>query len=404
MSVIVRSPHRDEIYRAAEIGKIAFGTPEIEPWLGAYTWIADHVGLEHLIVVEANGELVASLVCSPGWARFCEDVVPLCAVGGVATLPEHRRHGYAGMMMEEAVRLLFRKGYHTSALWPFSYAYYRKFGWEVGSEHRRYVCSTEFTSGLSSPEGVRPALKSDLPAVSALIDRFARRHNCVTVRDGAWWDCIRTIHRYDYGGTDDPATCLAPWVHEADGEIDGYAFYRIEGDGEQARVEIKELVADNRQARLALLNRISEAGPSSLAFYAPVDDDFLQDLSDPRQVKTELHPGFQFRVINPPAALELRTVDPSLDITLAFSISDPVLTAFYFSVKTADGKIVTSRELSGSQLSMDIRTFSQLYSGYITPSRAYELGKIEAASKKAVNLADKLFRCHVPFRSMLELG
>jgi predicted acetyltransferase len=404
MAVIVRSLRQDEVYTAAEIGQIAFGTEAIDPWIGSYTWISQNPGLDHLIVAEADGELVGSLVCTPGLARFGEDIIPLCAVGGVATLPEHRRNGYAGLMMQEAVRLLYRKGYHTSALWPFSYAYYRKFGWEVGCEHRRYTVPSELASQLTSSEGVRPVTREDLPDIANLIDSYALCHNSITLRDQTWWDCLAAINSLKYDGCDDPGKCLGFLLHESDGVVDGFACYRFEGEGEQARVEIRELVSANSRARSALLKQLSQEGLPNLIFYAPIDDDFLQSLPDPRSVRTELQPGFQFRVVNPKAALTARTVDPSLGFTISFSITDPVQSPFYFTAEVTGGAIITTQEVSSNSLTMDIRTFSQLYSGFISPSRATELGLIEPSSAKAVNLADKLFKSRVPFRSMLELG
>jgi len=403
-SAMVRAPTRDELRRAAEIGKIAFEDHDLDSWVNSYEWLADNRGLEYVVVVEADGEIVSSLLCTPGEAMFRDDVVALSAVGGVATLPEHRKKGYAGMMMREAVRILHRNGWHTSALWPFSYNYYRKFGWEVGSEHRMYAVPSEVARGLAAPDGVRPATESDLPEMSRVADRFARRYNCVTVHDDLWWNCILATHRFRFDGDSNPKTSHCPWVHESDGKIDGYAIFEVRGEGEQTSVEATEIAADTAHARRAILSRLAETGAQTLTFYAPLDDGFRQELPDPDLVKTEMHSGFQFRVVNPPAALELRTADPGVKGRIGFQVSDPVLGGFEFDVEVGDGRISRAKSSASKRLSMDVQTFSQLYCGYVRPARAAELGRLAATSAGAVEFAERLFPDAVPFRSLVELG
>jgi predicted acetyltransferase len=306
------------------------------------------------------------------------------------------------MMMQEAVKILYRNSYHTSALWPFSYSYYRKFGWEVGSEHRSYIVPSELAAELASPDGTRPALEVDLPAISRLVDRFARRYNCVTIRDDLWWSCMRATYRFEFDYNEESRASI--WVHETEKAIDGYAIFEVAGEGEEKSVRVKEIVADTPAARNAILSRLASVGAQHIIFPAPIDDGFLQELANPRAVRSELHPGFQFRAINPPAALELRSVDPKLAGCLGFTVSDPVLDGFDFDIEVADGRITKAKCRAEERLSMNIQTFSQAYCGYVSSIRAAELGRVEATSQRAVEFADRLFPKVVPFRSMMELG
>lgn len=403
---VVRAPMRHELDQAALIAQIAFETPELEPWAKSYEWIADNHGLDHAIVVEVDGKLVASMICTPGAARFGDDIVPICAVGGVATLPEYRQHGYAGQMMEYSVRLLHEKGYHTSALWPFSFEYYRKFGWELGAEDRRYTVPSELAAQLAKPTGTRPAAENDLSDISDLVNRNAHRYNCITIRNKAWWDCIRGPYASEFklNGIDDPVRNTGPWVHATDGEIDGYAFVTVAGEGEDSYFEIREIFSDNPEARKSILSRLGDSGPRNVCFYAPVNDQFLQELPNPRLVKAEVRPGFQFRVVNPLAAMKCRSTGRDLEGRIGFDITDPVLENLDFDLEIADGKIHEANTKVSKRLMMDIQTFSQLYSGYMSPSRAYELGRITVTSPSAVDFADKLFPKLIPFRSLLEIG
>ena len=403
-STIVRPPTAGEIHRAAEIGRIAFNAPSIDPWINSFTWVANHYGLDFLIVVEVDGRIVSSMICTPSQARFGDDILPLCAVGGVATLPEHRKSGLAGMMMEESVRVLRRNGYHTSALWPFSYHYYRKFGWELGSEHRRYLVPSEWARDFSVPTGVRPARKSDIPAIGRLLERFGRRHNCVSVRDGLWWDYTLTSYGIKFDSDDDLRVRHGVCVHETGDRVDGYAFYMLSGEGETEVVAVREMVADSSRARSAILSRLAETGAPNISFRVPIDDDFLQALPDPRLVRTEIEGGFQFRVVDPLPALELRTVGSEIRGRIGFDIDDPTLGVSELDVDVEDGRIRRASGRADDRLAMSVQTFAQAFSGYITPSKAAELGRVEATSRRALQLADSVFAGRIPFRSHLEVG
>ncbi len=75
---------------------------------------------------------VASFVMNKFNARFDGHTVKMGGVGGVATLPPYRRGGAIRACMQASFRDLFDSGFVLSSLYPFSTAYYRKFGFENG--------------------------------------------------------------------------------------------------------------------------------------------------------------------------------------------------------------------------------------------------------------------------------
>ncbi len=405
ISVIARAPTAEEIEQAALVAKTAFNSPQIDPWHRAYNWLAEYNGLECIVVVEANDQIVSSLLCTPGQAVFGDDLVPISAIGGVATLPGYRRCGYGELMMREAVRALGRNAIHASVLWPSFYDYYRRFGWEIGCELRKYTLTSDFARELAGPKGVRPARKSDIPAISELVNRFARRHTCVSVRDDTWWRGVEATHGLVFDGIDNVRESRGPWVHESGGQVDAFAFCSIEAGREPEQLMVRELVADTPHARLAVLSRFAgEESPKVISFTAPSDDDFVQGLDNPRAIMVEVEAGFQFRVIDPLPALELRSADPDLSGTLGFDIEDPVLGQSSFDIEIDGGRIVRSDKRSEKRLAMTIQTFSQLYCGYTSAKVASKHGKIATDSRKPLDLATRLLYRATPFRSFLELG
>lgn len=82
--------------------------------------------------VEGEPAPVASFIMNKYQSRFDGHVVKMGGVGGVATLPAHRRGGAIRACMQASFRDLYNSGFVLSSLYPFSSAYYRKFGFENG--------------------------------------------------------------------------------------------------------------------------------------------------------------------------------------------------------------------------------------------------------------------------------
>lgn len=81
---------------------------------------------------------VASLIINHKQSRFDGHVVKMGGVGGVATLPAHRRGGAIRTMMYAALRDMYDNGYALSHLYPFSTAYYRQFGFAAAGRTLRW--------------------------------------------------------------------------------------------------------------------------------------------------------------------------------------------------------------------------------------------------------------------------
>lgn len=65
-------------------------------------------------------------------ARFDGRIVELGGIGGVASLPQYRRKGGIRALMNAVLRDMYDRGFVFSGLYPFSRAYYKKFGYTDG--------------------------------------------------------------------------------------------------------------------------------------------------------------------------------------------------------------------------------------------------------------------------------
>ena len=66
--------------------------------------------------------------------RFAGSWVPTMTVCGVGTRPQFRRQGTVRIMLEDLLHSARENGWYVSLLHPFSFSYYRKFGYERVSD------------------------------------------------------------------------------------------------------------------------------------------------------------------------------------------------------------------------------------------------------------------------------
>jgi len=399
MAMIVRNPKPSEVDAAAEVAAAAFDGLSIEHWMKSFHEVAEDFGERYILVAELDGKIVSSLMCMPEPVIIGDAEVSHASVGSVGTLPEYRRQGCAAAMMTECVKLLREEGICLSSLWPFSYPYYRKFGWEVGAEARVYSARTAFFETLGDPSSVRTATPSDRKAIVRLYDEWYRGLNCMTSRGKLWWKRL-------FGWCEFLDFRIV--VRTICGEIDAYACYELDRRGDDSVVKVLEIAFQQPSSRRDLIAFIASQHPDmDMEFRGPRDDLFVHEIADPRAITTKLQPSFQFRVIDPEIALKALRPSCSAFGGIRFSISDPVFEhGFEIELSETDFGGLGRREPYPSEsVSMTVQTLAKLITGYLNVSEAADLGLVrledDLMSYKAML---SLFSCQEPFRSGLEPG
>ncbi|MBO4298142.1 MAG: GNAT family N-acetyltransferase [Clostridia bacterium] len=86
-------------------------------------------------ILDAQGGVVTSATFCTTDTRFCDSWIRTLQIGGVSTQPVHRRAGHVRELFTQAFREARDYGWAVSHLHPFSFAYYRKFGYERICDH-----------------------------------------------------------------------------------------------------------------------------------------------------------------------------------------------------------------------------------------------------------------------------
>lgn len=82
--------------------------------------------------------MMSYFVATPFPVHFDKHNCKMIGIGGVATLPQYRRSGGIRACFTAALPDMYAKGASFSYLYPFSTAYYRKFGYEMCCERFQY--------------------------------------------------------------------------------------------------------------------------------------------------------------------------------------------------------------------------------------------------------------------------
>ncbi|MFD1776488.1 GNAT family N-acetyltransferase [Paenibacillus rhizophilus] len=206
-------------------------------------------------------------------------------IAGVATWPENRRQGLVAKLLAHALMKMNEAGQTLSCLHPFYVPFYRKFGWEVYCEYKKYTIPAAKFPAKVQVEGRVKRDEGDIDILDALYRKFASNYNGTLVRDKDWWE--KSV-------LDDDGHIAVFYSQE--GEPEGYALYKIQN----RELIIDEFVYANGRARSGLWNYF--ANHDSMITQAhlkmvPADDNLPFLLPDPR-ITQENHPYFMARIVN----------------------------------------------------------------------------------------------------------
>ncbi len=328
------------------------------------------------------------------------------AVGGVSavsTPPQNRRRGLVRQLLAESLSEYREREHWFSALWPFEFAFYRKYGWAMTSKYAETTFDPDALSFLDAVEvrstdgaggdddtaagGRFRELSADDWAALEDVYRAANDRGLTMHRTEEWWR-KRVFAWWD----DDPY--VYGW--ERDGDLRGYLVYGIDEEGgDGRRMDVREACAVDHGARLELLRfcRYHDSQVERVRLYGPVDTT-LQDLAaDPRAVEVEVKPGPMSRLVDVERALEALSYPGGADGTVTLAVADGLAdwNDDTFELRVEGGRATCERTDAAPEVRTDVGTLSQVAVGYrsVTDARLY--GDLTAEGDGAAGTLAALF-------------
>src|SRR5579871_4818857 len=195
--------------------------------------------------------------------QFGPDVVlPMGGIADVACLPAARGKGYAGACLKRSLEGMRENGQVVSTLFPFSWEYYRRLGWEWVGVNRRYTVKTRILQPDPGTEKVRVATQADRPSIRALYNDVAKRYRGMLVREKNRWNRLLNDSDSQYTYT---------YLYENAGRVEGYLTHRGNRREETGLDEFLTTTPAAQRALLGLLRR-HEMQIEKFTWDGPADD------------------------------------------------------------------------------------------------------------------------------------
>jgi predicted acetyltransferase len=346
-----------------------------------------------------DGEIISCLTIMETRMWIGAAAAQVGGVAGVATRPTHRRNGYAGRLLEETIRTLRAQRCPFSALFPFSYDYYRRFGWEHAGTQMRVSTAPNLLPTFTDSRQVRPALPSDIAEMQQIYDQSSHRRTGSCLRDRKRWTYL-----FEYAKKK---------VVYRRKKVEGYLLFDlqqgVEGRHTLKLLEMKTLSEAAQRGLIGYLAGCAEA--EEIEYISDMtglqESGLLQPGREPLGgLYTEAMPGVMFRIVHPEAALQsLSTNFAGFRGVVTLVIHDSLLQSAP-TMTTIEGDGVTTEIRAGGEkvnpryrIEGDVRAWSQVFFGYHSLEDALALQRLRAYSESSAALAAGLFPRRAPFIS-----
>lgn len=251
---------------------------------------------------DGDGRMTACLELIPYDVWFDGRTAGMGGVGGVASLPEFRRGGHVrglfGFILEE----MYERGDVFSYLFPFSNAYYRKFGYEQGCRTLQVTLPLEDLLPLARPGRAAQFLPGGDPEpIVTIYNEYASRYNLMADRTGCQWQsrlevdpCEKLVYSY-------------VWYDEKDRPA-AYFQYRFQENSQTPRaMNVTDMAWRNHEGLLGMLGFMGRFAGNLEKAVITAGPDFVPEIIFPEYNRMEMkavHLGMN-RVVNVRRALEM---------------------------------------------------------------------------------------------------
>ncbi|HEX5466351.1 MAG TPA: GNAT family N-acetyltransferase, partial [Candidatus Limnocylindrales bacterium] len=327
--------------------------------------------------------------------------LPAAGVTWVGVLPTHRRRGLLTRIMGVALDAIASRGEPLAILWASESGIYQRFGYGLATLNGAVELSrarSAFRDAVEPAGRVRLIERAEADQLlPPLFDRLRPARPGFWARSAAWWKEILDDPEQSRRGAGRKFFAL----HEVDGQPDGYATYRIQGDwdltGPRCTLRLLELMADGPLPTRELWHYLCgvDLVGTIQARFGPVEHPLLDLLADPRALRLVEGDGVWLRFLDVGAALQGRRYGALDRIVLEVgdSFRPDQAGRYLLDASTAVPRVTRTDE--PPDLALDTSDLGAAYLGRQALGRLAAVGRVRALQPGAVERADALFRTAV---------
>ncbi len=313
-------------------------------------------------------------------------------LGDVASPPENRRMGYVGEMLVSSIKDMKEQGAALSVLWPFSYPFYRKYGWELATAFYNYKLSPEslnFTE-KSAAGKFRKVGIDEWELLNNIFQKSYLKYDLEIKRNEEWWQerVLKMGNQKKY-----------VYIWEEEGEARGYIIYSVKKTSENLwdrKMVVDEIMSQDYEAYLQLLRFLYYHDSQLQEINIPISlsDPLIKLIPDPRIKENNYIPGAMFRIIDLKGVLNGLTY-PEIKRKVTFTIKDDQAPwnngDFILEVEDCKGNCTRLDGKPETDFQISINHLVPIITGFTSPSEAYFLKNLQTKNINKVKDLDLLF-------------
>ena len=315
---------------------------------------------------DANGRLLSCMQVVPAQIMLNGRPVKVGLICAVTTLPEARNSRCVRKIFDVVMPYMKDKGMIFSLLYPFSFPFYRKFGYEHALIRRQATFQISELSRYPYPDGIKVHDKGGPWADFAKVyEVFAQDKNLSMVRGAKEWE--RLLNRDPHKNKE------FTYIHyNAANKPDGYILYSGSTKDNGYNMDIRELAWTDNTGLYAMLGFIHglRSEYNKVSWPLASDIDVLGLIDNAWAINQTAASIVMNRVVDVHAALRLIKA-PCGNGSAIVKVTDKFMetNSGAYSISWESGSLKVKKTKLAPDMEMDVETLAQLISGYITPAQ-----------------------------------
>lgn len=358
----------EERYQARLIATVSFHMRIDDPQIVKAE--SEQETYQHWGAFDEDGTLMAHMINHQFESVLDGTTVRNGGIGAVSTLPEYRMTGAVKEIFRKLLPYAYAKGEVISTLYPFSHAFYRKFGYETVCWKREYEFSPKVLKGYAFP-GKSRLWKTGDPVTpwTELYNSFARGFNLAILRDDK-----RMLDHLKGEYYKDRKFC---YILFEDDRPAAYVIFQDIRHDPQAILEVKDVAWKDEAGFRALLGFLARfsADYGTIRLFLPREIELLSLIRTPLayDIQETADQAYMIRVVN--AARALETMRKPAGCAFVIRVTDELIPENNGTWKvTGEGAFATGE---APDLTVTVMALGQLVSGAVSLSEALYRGDTE---------------------------
>jgi len=312
---------------------------------------------------DETGKLLSAMTIEPYVMRMNSKDVKMGGVAGIATCPEARSRGLVRKIMDVAFPFMIESGQIFSYLFPFSYEYYRRFGYDICICNNDAVIPIAQFAKFPFPKNIAPYEPGDNIADFAFIyEKFTKDQNLAIVRDSSAWEKILDRdpyknHQFTYITRDGNGSPTAYILYDA-----------TQKDGKN--ISVHEICWTTPQGLFDIFGFLARLSPEykAVEWRVPSSVNILAVFPNGYDITWTKKSGGMNRILDVTAALStLRAPCTNDKITIEVVDSFYPINSGMYAVEWEGGNLTVARTTAAvADMSCGIDTLTQLVTGFLT--------------------------------------